>query len=135
MIGGIAGLADADDAAVADAEVAFDDAEHGIDDHDVAEQEVQRALGAGDAGHANPVAQGLAAAVQAFVAVNRVILFDDRGQRGVAEPNPVACGRAIKRRIVAAVDARHRLGPFEAALLGPFERARRARRDPSLIRW
>ena len=40
--GGIAGLAEADDAAMADAEVALDDPEHGIDDDDIAEQEIQR---------------------------------------------------------------------------------------------
>ena len=33
---GIAGFADADDAAVLDAEIAFDDAEHRIDDQSVA---------------------------------------------------------------------------------------------------
>ena len=41
--GGIAGLAEADDAAVTDAEVALDDPEHGIDNDDVAKQEIQRA--------------------------------------------------------------------------------------------
>ena len=88
--GGIAGLAEADDAAVSDAEVALDDPEHGIDDDDIAEQEIQRALRAGDPGHADAVAKRLAAAVQAFVAVDRVVPLDDRGQRGV--------GRAERRR-------------------------------------
>src|ERR1700678_1912112 len=74
----IAGLSDADDPTVANAEVAFDDADHGIDDHDVAKQEIQRSLGAGNAGHADPVAQGLAPAVQALVSVNSMILFNDR---------------------------------------------------------
>src|SRR6202041_459871 len=67
---GIAGLSDADDATVANAEVAFDDSNDRIDDDDVAKQEIQRALGAGNAGHADPVAQGLAAAMQAFVTIN-----------------------------------------------------------------
>ena len=121
----IAGLSDADDAAVADAKVAFDDPDHRIDDDDVAQQEIQRALGAGDAGHADPVAQGLAAAVQAFVAVNGVILLDDRHQLGVAEPNEVALGRAVNRRVIAAVDRRHYRSP-KSAFLRPFERRRRA---------
>ena len=97
--GGIAGLADADDAAVADAEIAFDDPDHRIDHDDVAQQEIQRALGAGDAGHADAVAQGLAAAMQAFVAVDGVVLFDDGRQRGVAEPDGVALwsGRKVPR--------------------------------------
>ena len=120
--GGIAGLAEADDAAMADAEVALDDPEHGIDDDDVAEQEIQRPLGAGDAGHADPVTQGLAAAVQAFVAVNRVIF---------CRPPPSArCHRAgPRRRWSDRKVLRNRGGrclpyhvPLEAALLRLFER-------------
>ena len=132
---GIAGLADADDAAVADAEIALDDADHRIDHHHVAQQEIQRALGAGDAGHADAVAQRLAAAVQAFVAIDGVIFFDDGRQRGVAEPDRVAGGRTVKCCVVAAVDRRHRSRSLEAACSGPRERRRRAPRDPSSIRW
>ena len=109
--GGIAGLAEADDAAMADAEVALDDPEHGIDDDDVAEQEIQRPVRAGDAGHADAVAQGLAAAVQAFVAVDRVVLRHHGRQRGVAEADGVAGGRAVKRGVIAAVDACHIMYP------------------------
>ena len=95
--GGIAGLAEADDAAVLDAEIAFDDTDDRIDDEDVAEQEVERALRAGHAGgEPDAVAQRLAAAVQAFVAVDGVILLDDGDQRGVGEANAVADGRAVK---------------------------------------
>ena len=92
---------------MANAEIAFDDPDHGIDDDDVAKQEIQRALGAGNAGHADAVAQGFAAAMQAFVAVNGVILFDDRGQCGIAEPNLVTRGRTVKCRVIVTVDARH----------------------------
>ena len=69
----VAGLADADDAAVLDADVALDDAEHRIDHHGVADHHVERARGAVVAGgEPHAVAQRLAAAVQALVARDRV---------------------------------------------------------------
>ena len=106
--GGIAGLAEADDAAVLDAEVAFDDADHRIDDQNVAEQQVERALRAGHAGgEPDAVAQRLAAAVQAFIAVNGVILLDDGDQRGVGEANAVADRRAVQSRVVPACNRDH----------------------------
>ena len=106
--GGIAGLAEADDAAVLDAEIAFDDADHRIDDEDVAEQEVERALRAGHAGgEPDAVAQRLAAAMQAFVAVDGVILLDDGDQRGIGQADAVADRRAIEGRIVPACDRDH----------------------------
>ena len=75
MIAGLPALPNADDAAVLDAEVAFDDAEHRVDQHDIAQQQVERALRAGDAGgQPDAVAQRLAAAMQAFVAIDRVIM-------------------------------------------------------------
>ena len=80
--GGIAGLAEADDAAVLDAEIAFDDADHRIDDQHVAEQQIERALRAGHAGReTDAVAQRLAAAMQTFIAVDGVIFLDDGDQR------------------------------------------------------
>ena len=79
--GRIAGLAEADHAAVLDAEIAFDDADHRVDDEDIAQQQVERALGAGHAGREpDAVAQSLAAAVQAFIAIDRVILLDHGDQ-------------------------------------------------------
>ena len=80
MISRVAGLAEADDAAVLDAEIALHDTEHRVDHHDIAEQQIERALfGAGDASReARAVAQRLAAAVQAFVAVDGVVFFDRR---------------------------------------------------------
>jgi hypothetical protein len=81
----IAGLADGDDLAVLDADVAFDDAEHRIDDRRVANQHVERTLRRGVAGfQAHAVAQCLAAAVQAFVARHRVVMLDLGEERRVA---------------------------------------------------
>src|ERR1700720_1658096 len=60
----VAGFADGDDAAVLDAEIALDDAEHRIDQHGIAQQHVERAGGAVVAGgEPHAVTQGLAAAV------------------------------------------------------------------------
>ncbi len=105
--GGVAGLSEADDPAMADTEVSFDDPENGIDDDDVAKQEIQRTLRTGDTGHANSVTKGFAAAMQAFVAINGKVFFDHRRQRRVAEPDRVTGSRTVERRVVAAVDARH----------------------------
>ena len=60
----VAGLAETGDPAVPQAEVAFNDAQHRIDQHDVAQQHIQRAGGAGDTGSkADAITQCLAAAV------------------------------------------------------------------------
>ena len=105
---GIAGLAEADHAAVLDAEIAFDDADHRIDDENVAQKQIQRALRAGHAGgKPDAVAQRLAAAVQAFIAIDGVILLDDGDQRGVGKTNAIADGRAVQRGVVPACDGDH----------------------------
>src|SRR5206468_514098 len=107
-----AGLADADDTTMPDAEIALDDADDGIDYQHVAEQEIERAFRAGDAGHADAVAQRLAAAMQAFVAIDRVILLDQRDQRGITKTNRVARGRAVKGGVITPVDHRHSCSPY-----------------------
>lgn len=62
--GRVAGLADTDDAAILDAEVALNDAHDSIDYRGVAEQKIRRAFGAGDGGgQPGTVALSLAAAV------------------------------------------------------------------------
>src|ERR1700682_2323640 len=105
--GGIAGLADPDDAAMADAEIALDDPDDGIDHDDVAQQEIQRALRAGDPGHPDPIAEGLAATVQAFVAIDGVVLLHHGRQRRVAKPNGVTRSGTVECRVVPAIDACH----------------------------
>ena len=92
---------------MADAEIALDDPDHRIDDDDVAQQEIERPLRAGDTGHANSVAKGFAATMQAFVAIHGVVLLHHGRQRGVAKPDGVTRGRAVKRRVITAVDAGH----------------------------
>lgn len=106
----IAGLAEAGDPSLADAEVALHDAEHRIDEHDIAEQHVERALCAGHAGdHPDAVAKGLAAAMQAFVAIDRVVVLHHGDQRGVAQPDAVSGGGSVQGGILGAGDAGHGL--------------------------
>jgi S-adenosylmethionine synthetase len=92
---------------MADAEIAFNDPDNRIDHDDVAQQEIERTLSTGDTGHPNSIAKGLAAAMQAFVAIHGVVLFHNGDQRCVAKPNGVTCGRTVERRVITAVDARH----------------------------
>ena len=106
--GGIAGLAEANDAAVFDAEVTFDDADHRVDDQNIAEEQVERALRARHSGcKPDAVAQRLAAAVQAFIAIDGVILLDDRDQRRVGKRTPSPTVGPYKSRIVSARDRDH----------------------------
>ena len=112
----VAGLAEADDPAVLDAEVALDDAEHRIDDDDVADQHVERAVRALHAGgQPHAVAQRLAAAVQAFVAGDGVVVLDLGPELGVAEADAVAHGRAVHRGIVGAGHRCHGQAPLKPA--------------------
>src|SRR4029079_17070428 len=107
---GIAGLADADDPPVLDAEVALDDAEHWIDHQRVAQQHVERAHGAVVAwGHTETVTQRLSAAMQAFLAGNGEIMLDLGEQRGVAETYGVTRRRPIHFGVVLAAHLGHRL--------------------------
>ncbi len=106
--GRIAGLAEPDDAAVLDAEVAFDDADDRIDHQHVAQEKIERAFGAGHAGgEPDAVTQRLAAAVQTFVAIDGVVFFDDGDQRCVGEANTIADRGAIKRGVVSASNRNH----------------------------
>ena len=93
---GVACFADADDFAVTNANIAFDDAPV-IDDQGVGDDEIERAVAAG--GHSrltHPVAQGFAAAELGFVTVIGEILLDFDDQVGVGEAHAVAFGRAVE---------------------------------------
>ena len=120
---GVPGLAEPNDLAVLDPEVAFDDAEHRIDHEHVAQQEVERPFLAGDAGgEPDAVPQRLAAAVQAFVTVGRMIVLDHRDQRRVAETDAIACGRAVEGGVVPARNSCHSASPQDPR--NPAARAR-----------
>ena len=105
---GIAGLADAGDLAVLDADVGLHQAQHGVDDGGVLDQHVDGAVGGGGVGvvgHA--VAHHAAGAGPALVAITRVVVLDLADQRGVAEPDPVALGRPVVAGIGLARDLHH----------------------------
>ena len=98
--GGIACLAYAHDAAVADAHVGLDDALHGVDDGCVGDDEVKHAVVAHGAGVAAlACAQRLAAAVNDLVAVAAQVFFNFHIEIRVSEPDLVAHGGAVQAGI------------------------------------
>ncbi len=109
----VAGLADGDDLAVLDADVAFDDAEHRVDDQRIADQHVQGAVVAVVPRHQpHAIAQGLAAAVQAFVARHRMVELDLGQQRGVAQAHGIADGGAEHGGVFFAGHRGHAQAPL-----------------------
>ncbi len=102
---GVAGLADAADAAVADADIGFDDAPM-VEDHGVGDDGVDGALGAGRLPLPHPVADHLAAAELDLLAIDRAVALDLDDEVGIGEPQPVAGGRAEHRGIGGARDRR-----------------------------
>ena len=101
---GIAGLADAGDAAVPEADVGLDDAPV-VDDQRVGDDGVDGALGARDLALAHAVADHLAAAELHLLAVGGEVLLDLDDQLGVGEPHLVADGRPEHVGIGGAGDA------------------------------
>ena len=104
-------MADADDHAVLDAEVGFDDAKQRIEDQRVGDDEVEALRIERRRGLPHAVADDLAAAEFDLVAVAATfsdqVALDLHEQFGVGEPNPVADGGAEHFGVLAA-------GKFEA---------------------
>ena len=92
----VAGLADADDAALADADVALDDAPV-VEDDGVGDDQIERRFAAlaGQRRLALAVADDLAAAELDLLAVDGEVLLDLDDQLGVGQANAVAGGGAI----------------------------------------
>ena len=88
----VAGLADAGDAAVADADVGLDDAPV-VEDERVGDDGVDGARGAGRLRLAHAVADHLAAAELDLLAVDGAVLLDLDEELGVGQPHAVAGGR------------------------------------------
>ncbi len=88
---GIAGLADAGDAAVLDADIGLDDAPM-VDDQRIGDHGVD-AVARQPLALPHAVADHLAAAELDLLAVDREILLDLDDQRGVGQPHAVADGR------------------------------------------
>ena len=92
---GIARLADAGDLAVLDADVRLHYAQHGVDDRDVGDYQVERSLLRGHRiGESHAVADRLAASVDHFVAVFAKVLLDLDVEVRIAQPDFVAHGGA-----------------------------------------
>ena len=115
----IAGLADVDDAAVLDADVAFDDAEHGVDHQGVAQEHVERAHGAVVArARPSPSRRVLPPPCRHSSPGTAWSCSTTAKQRGVAEADRIAGRRAVHSRIVAALIRAMASGSLEAAALG-----------------
>lgn len=108
---GVAGLADAADPAVADAEVGLDDAPV-VEDDDPGDHGVGSALGPGGAGLPHGFADHLAAAEDGLVAgppgAAAEVLLDLDEEVGVGEPDPVTCGRPEEVGVHLAGELSHR---------------------------
>ena len=94
----IAGLADALDQAVADADIGLVDAAV-IDDEGVGNDRVGRALATGCLRLAHAVADNLAAPELDLVAVDREVAFDLDKKFRVRQAHPVAGGRSVHVRV------------------------------------
>jgi len=106
---GVAGLADAADAAVADADIGFDDAPM-VEDYGVGDDGVDRTLGAGRLALPHAVADHLAAAELDLLAIDCAVALDLDDKVGVGQPQPIPGRRPEHRGIGAARDAGcHRL--------------------------
>src|SRR5579862_9241073 len=120
---GVAGLTDADDQSVLDADVGLHDAEHRVHDDHRANDEIEDAVGVAAAGNlAHTVAHDFAAAVDGFLAGQHEAPFDAGNERRVGEPEAITLGRAIKRRVRLPRDGAHRAKPPLTRLLKPITR-------------
>ena len=84
--------------------LALQDAEHGIDDDDVADQEVELARRGQAVVHHEAGAERLAPAAQHLVAVARLVALDQREEVRVAEADAVARGGPVARRVLLPAD-------------------------------
>src|SRR5439155_1575656 len=97
---GIAGLADADDAPLAEAEVGLHDAPV-IDDHRVRDHHVEDAVGPGRARRLpHAIADHLAAAELRLLAGHGQIALDADEELGVGEPHAIAGRRTVEIRVL-----------------------------------
>ena len=123
---GIAGFADAADAAVQYADIGFDDPPM-VDDHGIGDDGVDRPIGARRLALAHAVANHLAAAELDLLAIDRAVAFDLDNEFGVGKPHPVAGRRPEHRGISPAREGiRHRAqsnGPLILALKPTTRRA------------
>src|SRR6202048_3455298 len=109
---GIAGFADAADAAVADADIGFHDAPM-VEDHSVGYDGIDRTLRTGRLSLSHPVADDLAAAELDLFAVNRAVALDLDNKLGIGQPQAIP-GRRAEHRSVSFARQRGRHRPIPA---------------------
>src|SRR4029077_9734155 len=115
---GVAGLADAGDAAALDADIGLDDAPV-VENDGVGDDGVDGALGAGTLRLPHAVADHLAAAEFNFLAVDRAVGLDLDDQFGVGQSQPVADRRPEHRRVSGAGERGGHLGSAPARSPSP----------------
>ncbi len=110
----VAGPTDRDDPALADADRRLADPEDRVEEQAAGDDDVAR-RGRRDRGQVHAVPGRLAEADEQLVAAPRVVDGDLDDEAGVAEPDPVAGGRAVNARVGAPVHHR----PPSSGLPGP----------------
>src|SRR5215472_12172069 len=107
----VAGLADADDAAVAHAQVCLDHAEQGVQHHHVRDDQVERAVsGAGVWRLRHPVPDRLAAAEDRLLARHGQVRLHLADQVGIRQQEAVAHRGPVQLRVLSAAQP-HRTAP------------------------
>ena len=99
---GVAGLADAGDAAVAEPDIGLDDAPV-VEDHGVGNDGVDGTLGAARLALPHAVADHLAAAELDLLAIDRAVALDLDHELGVGEPQPIPGRRPEHRHVGRAL--------------------------------
>src|SRR5580704_10787373 len=123
---GVAGFADPADAAVADADIGFDDAPI-VEDHGIGDDRVDGAVGAGRLPLPHAVADDLAPAEFDLLAIDRAVALDLDKEFGVGESQPIAGCRPEHRGIGFARDGRrHRAYPSLPLILALKPMTRRS---------
>ena len=123
--GRITGLGERDHSALLDAKIALANSKYRIDEHDIAQKHVERAHGTVIARHqTQPVAKRLAAAMQALIALEHMVVFDLRQERRITQADRITRGRSVHRGIVSPVHPGH-----GSSSLYPRSRARRSARS------
>eukprot|EP01133_Synstelium_polycarpum_P025426 gene25427-biopygen21942 len=103
---GVTGLADRNDASVANSDVCPDDSPV-IENHRVGDDDVESALVASGQALAHRLADALTAAEDHLVAGRGVVVLDLDPQICVGQTDLVACGRAVQGGVAASIDPAH----------------------------
>lgn len=104
-------LPDAGNAAVPDTDVGLADSQYGVDDQDVGDDEVQRAVGIGESPCTPCLRAWSCRPEHRLVAVDGGVVFDLRQQLGVSQPDTVPGGGPVQFGVVTARDAVRHVTP------------------------